>query len=153
MAWTVFNVIKNGNTADGQVQLTLASGSNSTVMKAGSTLQYSTSAASPPPDSTVKTIFTTTADISVANSVFTIPDSTLPDNFNVPPKGAFAGGNFQFARGMSYNPTTLVVRGRFTNSPTADGPPGGGDDDCNWSASNSEFQTALAEKQAKGASY
>ncbi len=153
MAWVVFNVVRNGNTADGQMQLTLASGSTGTLMKAGSTLQYSNSAASPPPTPTIQTVFTTTADISIANGAFSIPDATLPNNFHIPAKGVFSGGTFAFARGMSYNPTGKVIRGRFTNDPGSSAPPGSGDDDCNWLATNSEPDTEVAETQAKGASY
>ena len=127
MGWETFTAANPNKSSVGDGQCLFTKTITNGVLKAGATFQYSPSAASPPPNPT--TLFTTAADIPLSNNVYPIPDSSLPTSFNIPPKGAFSGGNYTTMTGATYNPTTNTLQGTFNDDPAGD------DDDCDWSAS------------------
>jgi hypothetical protein len=144
MSWVTFNVVQgNGNTvADGQLNFTFTLSNNNTTLNAGATLQYSPSAASPPPNST--TILTTTSAINLANGVFALPGATLTNKFNIPGKGSgFNGGHYNTLSNCTFNPSTSVIQGLFTDVGIANS-----SDPCDWQASASSPEPEIAKKAA-----
>ena len=131
MAWKTFYVVqKNGNdVADGQMNFEYTITPDG-ILLSGAVLQYSPSAAPLPPPATQTTILTTSTDISLDdNEVYPLPDTTLANKFNIPPKGAFKGGDYNQMTGATYDPDTNKIQGIFQVRT-----PGGEDAECSWTA-------------------
>jgi hypothetical protein len=132
MSWVTFNVIVNGNqNADGQMQFACTLSNNDQTMNIGATLQYARDSSPTPPPNPI-TLFTTTEAITAnANGTFTLPNVTLTTRFPVQSiPGTFTGGSkYNTISNLSYDPSTGVLSGTFTDVGTA-----GNDDPCNWDA-------------------
>jgi len=147
MSWETFNVAMaiGGKIADGQCSFTCTiTNQNLTAAE----LQYSPSAANPPGPGSITTIFNSTGlNLAInADGTYHLSDVTLTNKFNIPPKGNWAGGNYNTLTSCRYNPTTGEVSGVFKDVSID-----AGDPDCNWDASGADFPAG--EKARKQTAY